>query len=144
MRMTRLVATLAILIAPATAAAQMDHGSEMSGWKELDAFHKVLAASWHPAGSGDTKPARAQAQALLDAARAWQKSKGPAACENQKTRDGLKEMITALNWHADAVKREASDDALKVTLKRAHDTFESFAESCMMKHEGMVMKKPPV
>jgi hypothetical protein len=40
------------------------------------------------------------------------------------------------------VKREASDDAVRATLKRVHDNFESFAEACMMagmKHET---KKP--
>lgn len=141
MKTTRLLAALMIVAVPVVAGAQMDHGGEMSGWKELDAFHKVLAANWHPAAAGDTKPARAQATALLDAALAWRKSKGPAACDNAKTREGLARMVTELRWHADAVKRESSDDAVKVTLKTVHDTFEGFAEACMMKHE-MAPRKP--
>jgi hypothetical protein len=143
MKLTKLLAGLAIVAAPAIAGAQMDHGAEMSGWKELDAFHKVLAANWHPAATGDTKPARAQANALLDAALAWRKSRGPAACDNTKTREGLAHMVTELRWHADAVKRESSDDAVKVTLKTVHDTFEGFAEACMMKHDMAPAKKPP-
>lgn len=139
-----LLAGLAMVVAPAVAAAQMDHGSEMSGWKELDAFHKVLAANWHPAATGDTKPARAAAPALLDAALAWRKSRGPATCDNAKTREGLAQMVTELRWHADAVKRESSDDAVKVTLKTVHDTFEGFAEACMKAHHpAPPATKPP-
>jgi hypothetical protein len=145
MKSIRILAGLVMAAAPAIAGAQMDHGSEASGWKELDAFHKVLAANWHPAATGDTKPARAQATALLDAALAWRKSKGPAACDNAKTRQGLAQMVTELRWHADAVKRESSDDAVKVTLKTVHDTFEGFAEECMMKahHPTPPATKPP-
>jgi soluble cytochrome b562 len=143
MKTTRLIAGLALLIAPAMSGAQQMQHEEMSGWKELDAFHKVMAASWHPAAQGDVKAARASATQLVDAALAWRKSKGPNTCDNAKTREGLTRMITELRWHADAVKRESSDDAVKVTLKTVHDTFESFAEDCM--HAGMKpaeVKKP--
>lgn len=140
----RLVAVFFLMLAPALGQAQMDHGKEeMSGWKELDDFHKVLAANWHPAAGGDTKAARAGATQLLDAALAWRKSKGPKSCDNAKTREGLGRMITELRWHADAVKRDASDDAVKVTLKTVHDSFEGFAEECMMKHEMAPAAKKP-
>lgn len=115
---------------------------EKSGWKELDAFHTVMAAAWHPVMAGDFKPARAMAAELATAHTAWLKSKGPAACENEATRTGLSGLTADIRSYNDAVKREASDDAVRVTLKRVHDTFESFAEGCMMagmKHET---KKP--
>ncbi len=115
---------------------------EKSGWKELDAFHTVMGAAWHPVMAGDFKPARAKAQELAAAHTAWLKSKGPAACENEATRTGLRALAADIRSYNDAVKREASDDAVRVTLKRVHDSFETFAEPCMMaamKHET---KKP--
>lgn len=115
---------------------------EKSGWKELDAFHTVMAAAWHPVMAGDFKPARAKAVELASALTAWQKSKGPAACENEATRTGLRGMTEDIRSYNDAVKREASDDAVRATLRRVHDGFEKFAEPCMMaamKHET---KKP--
>jgi outer membrane murein-binding lipoprotein Lpp len=143
MNLTRMICAAAVVAVPSLAGAQagsqMQH-AESSGWKELDAFHTVLAANWHPAAQGDTKAARAGATKLLDAALAWRKSKGPKDCDNAKTREGMTQMITELRWHADAVKRESSDDAVKVTLKTAHDTFEGFAEACM--HHGPAPKKP--
>ncbi len=115
---------------------------EKSGWKELDAFHTVMAAAWHPVMAGDFKPARAKAVEIATAHTAWQKSKGPAACDNDAARTGLRTLTADIASYNDAVKREASDDAVRVTLKRVHDTFESVAQGCMMagmKHET---KKP--
>ncbi len=115
---------------------------EKSGWKELDGFHTVMAAAWHPVMAGDFKPARAMAVEIATAHTAWLKSKGPAACDNEAARTGLRTLSADIASYNDAVKREASDDAVRVTLKRVHDTFESFAKECMMagmKHET---KKP--
>ena len=139
--------TLALALVPAVAAAQakpmeMQH-EEASGWKELDAFHKVLADAWHPIGRGDYKPARARAAELVKAAVAWRQSKGPKSCDNEATRSGLKTMIEQARWYEDAARRAASDDAIKVTLKTTHDTFESFAESCMMHAMKMDAPKKP-
>ena len=115
----------------------------MSGWKELDAFHKVLGDAWHPIAKGDYAPARAKAEELLKAAEAWRKSKGPKSCDNEATRAGLTRMIDDARSYADAAKRAASDDAIKVTLKTTHDTFEGFAEPCMMHAMQMGAPKKP-
>lgn len=115
---------------------------EKSGWKELDAFHTVMAAAWHPVAGGDFKPARAKAVELAKALTAWQKSKGPAACENEATRAGLRGLTADIRSYNDAVKRESSDDAVRVTLKRVHDSFETFAEPCMMASMKHETKKP--
>ena len=140
--------TVALALGPAMAAAQagaapmaMQH-EETSGWKELDAFHKVLQDAWHPIGKGDYKPARAKAEELVKAAVAWRQSKGPKSCDNEATRAGLTKMIEEARWYEDAAKRAASDDAIKVTLKTAHDTFEGFAESCMMAGMKGMMAAP--
>jgi soluble cytochrome b562 len=145
MKTTKLIAALAVLTIPAIVSAQaapMQH-AESSGWKELDAFHKILAEAWHPAAQGDTKIARAKATELVEAARVWRRSKAPASCTGEAVRTGMTRMATELDWFADAVKRESSDDAVKVTLKTVHDTFEGFAEACM-KHGAPAPPKPPV
>lgn len=140
-------AAAALAFVPALASAQakpmeMKHEemTGMGGWKELDAFHKVLADAWHPIAKGDYKPARAKAAELVKAAVAWRQSKGPKSCDNEATRAGLATMIEQARWYEDAVTRGASDDAVKVTLKTTHDTFEGFAEACMM--HGMKMDAP--
>lgn len=119
---------------------------EMSGWKELDAFHQVLMGAWHPVATGDLAPARAKAAELLTDALAWRSSKGPAKCDNAAARAGMASFIDDARSYADAAKRNASDDAIKVTLKRTHDGFEKIAEPCMadmMKGMKMDMPKKP-
>jgi hypothetical protein len=152
MRSMRAVATLLALV-PAMAGAQAAGGAqppkppmqhdmskmgeqakqsgEQTTWKELDAFHNVMAAAWHPVMSGDLKPAREKAADLQVALATWRRSRGPAACQNETMRTSLADLASDLRSYADAVKREASDDAVRVTLKRVHDSFETVAEPCM-------------
>ncbi len=113
-------------------------------WAELNAFHDVLQAAWHPVANGDLKPARASGAQLLAAALVWRKSRGPAKCDNAALRAGMAEFIADARSYADAVKRDASDDAVTVTLRRTHADFEAIAEPCMAGAMGEMkgMKKP--
>ena len=44
----------------------------MGPWKEMNAFHRVMGATWHPASQkGDLAPLKAKAKELLSAADAW-------------------------------------------------------------------------
>ncbi|MHB1313095.1 MAG: hypothetical protein ACYC3L_13850, partial [Gemmatimonadaceae bacterium] len=53
-----------------------------SGWKELDHFHDLMQATWHGALDNDLRPAKAMTADVVKGAEAWEKSKGPAACDN--------------------------------------------------------------
>lgn len=115
-----------------TAAMKEMHamGAE-TGWVPLDAFHKLMEAAWHPVAQGDFKAARAKAPEVLAVALAWRKTKGPVACDTPAARESLARLVETARWYADAVKREASDDAVRVTLKTTHDHFEAIAEPCL-------------
>ena len=103
-----------------------------SGWNELDGFHALMMGAWHPVQQGDLKPARLAAPQLLAAALKWRSSKGPAACDTPKAREGFPRLLENLRSYADAAKREASNDAVEVTLKASHQAFEAIAMPCMM------------
>lgn len=119
-----------------------EHG-EKSGWTELDAFHKLLQDTWHPAQKGDLRPARDKAAAFVAGAEAWARSKGPATCDNEAARKAIPGVVADANAYADAAKAGASDDAVKASLKKAHDGFEKVAMPCMMSAmKGMDHKKP--
>jgi hypothetical protein len=49
----------------------------MGPWKEMNAFHRVLGATWHPASKNDLVPLRVRAKELKAAADAWAASKAP-------------------------------------------------------------------
>src|SRR5687767_3552839 len=51
----------------------------MGPWKEMNAFHRVMGATWHPASQkGDLAPLKAKAKELSSAADAWAASPPPA------------------------------------------------------------------
>lgn len=117
--------------------SKMGEAEAPSAWRQLDAFHEVMGSVWHPVAAGDVKAARGRAAELVAAARTWSASRGPVACDNPQARTKMTEMMEHLRSFADASKREASDDAIKATLKAAHDAFEAVAEPCMA-----AVKKP--
>ena len=115
--------------------SKMEQGGAMdmkSGWAELDAFHTLLMATWHPAQNDTLTPARTMAPTLVSSAAAWAKSKGPAKCDNAAARTVLPGVVADVNAFADAVTKQAPDAAVKAALKKVHDGFEKVAMPCMM------------
>ena len=103
-----------------------------SGWKEMDAFHQLMMATWHPAqGKGDLAPARAQAGAMADAARTWAAAAVPTACDTPATRTALTALATDSRALAELAAKPATADAeLKAALKALHDRFEPLEHGC--------------
>jgi hypothetical protein len=48
---------------PDSAASSAMESHMMGPWKEMNAFHKVLGATWHPASKQDLVPLRVRANA---------------------------------------------------------------------------------
>lgn len=125
--------------AQAAAAKPKEHQHEMemadhhasSAWKELDAFHTLLAATWHPVGkSGNLKPIREKAGALSAAAQAWAASAVPASCDKQPIRDAIASVATSSKALAVMVSKQAPDSAVKNSLEALHTRFETVEEGC--------------
>jgi len=115
--------------------SKMGQGGSMemkSGWVELDAFHALLMATWHPAQKDSLAPARSLAPTLVASVAAWAKSKGPATCDNAAARQVLPGVVTDVNGFGAVVARKATDAEVKAALKKVHDGFEKVAMPCMM------------
>jgi len=112
-------------------AAEKEHHASSSGWKELDSFHELLAATWHPVGkSNDLKPIRAKASALSDAAQTWAASKYPKACDTKAIRDAVTTVAADSRTIAGMVAKSAGDAEVKGALKELHTRFEVVEEGC--------------
>jgi hypothetical protein len=83
-----------------------------------------------PASSGDFNAARARGGEVLAAVLALRKSHPARRCDNADAHAAIAPLVETTRWYADAVKREASDNAVQVTLKTAHDNFMPLV-SCM-------------
>ncbi|MES2180393.1 MAG: hypothetical protein V4550_21255 [Gemmatimonadota bacterium] len=112
------------------------HGGESSGWKELDAFHTLLAETWHPvAKSKDLTPIREKAVALSDAAQAWSLSKAPHGCDAKPILDAVASVASESKALAQLVAKKAADAEVTSALKALHDRFETVEQGCKpMKH----------
>lgn len=115
---------------------EMDHGKmEMheskSGWKELDAFHELMAASWHPASSkNDLAPAKAKAADMAKAAKTWADSRAPKSCDTPAIKESVTKVNAASQEYASIVAKAADDATIKAKLKAIHETFEVAEMGC--------------
>ncbi len=113
------------------AKPQEEHHMMSSGWKEMDAFHKLLAATYHPVErSGDLKPLRKSANDLSAAARSWTATTPPKACNTESVRTSVSVISTDVLALANQVLAEASDAELKTAITAIHDKFESVEKAC--------------
>ena len=142
------IAVASLALCSVTAAAQakpttppakpmeMDHGhmdmkEPATGWKELDAFHELMAASWHPAsGMNDLAPAKAKAADMAKAAKTWAESKAPKGCDTPKIKEALTKVNAGSQDFAALVAKGTDDAALKTKLGGIHETFEVVESGC--------------
>ena len=126
--------SLATLVVGAPLSAQsMEHGKDHhaeSGWKELDAYHTLMAATWHPAKSNDLKPIRAKADSLSAAAVVWSKSKAPAACDTEALKSAIADVVTGSARVQALVAKSATDADVRAALHDVHERFEVVEKGC--------------
>jgi len=103
------------------AGHQMDHKAmhegdnhAASGWKALDAYHALMMATWHPAkDKGDMAPLKAQAVAMVTAAKAVAASTPPAGCATPALAKAAAALPGQTQAVADLVAKGTADPALK-------------------------------
>jgi hypothetical protein len=116
----------------------MNHGKEQhgedhaaSGWKELDMYHALMMATWHPAkDKNDLAAIRAQAPQMVESATTLAKSTAPARCDTPRNREAAAKLPAQTRVVADLVTKQADDATLKAALKTLHDQFEVLEEGC--------------
>ena len=106
----------------------------MSPWKEMNAFHQVMGATWHPASQkSDLAPLRARAKDLQAAADVWAASNPPtmpASCASEPVRAAATRVAVESKALLAMVESGAEDSRLKAALKGVHDAFEIAEKGC--------------
>jgi hypothetical protein len=117
--------------------AGMQHDSAMmkghmaSAWKEMDSFHTVLAATWHPvANAKNVTPLREKADQLAAAARLWSSSTPPAACNADEVKTTVATIASDALAIGNQVMAKASDEDLTKALAALHEKFEGVEKKC--------------
>jgi hypothetical protein len=110
---------------------EMDH--MMGSWKEMNAFHRVLGATWHPASKNDLVPLRVRAKELKAAADAWAASnapESPATCAGEEVRAAIAKVARDTRGLVAMITAGADDNWLAASLKGVHDSFEVAEKAC--------------
>lgn len=112
-------------------------GHHGSGWKEMDAFHATLAATYHPvAEKKDLAPLKSKAGDLASAAERWAASPVPASCKPAESKPKVEALAKEAAALAALVKGGATDAALTTAITTLHDNFERLEQACGG-HAGM-------
>lgn len=112
---------------------EQDHGK--SPWKELDAYHQFMMATWHPAKEkSDMAPLKAKVADMAKSAKTWADSKPPKGCDAPKLTDAVKKVNTGTADLAALVAKGAPDAELKTKLAALHETFEIVESGCSGEH----------
>jgi hypothetical protein len=103
---------------------------EKSDWKEMNSFHTLMSASFHPAEEGNLKPLQAKSDSLLITAKKWKASKIPAGFKPAETAETLTKLVKQLELVNNSVKAKQDDATLKMQIKEAHEIFHTIVEKC--------------
>jgi len=106
------------------------NSQEKKAWKEMNDFHTVMAATFHPAEEGKLDPIKKRSQEMADKAIAWQKSKAPEGYDKEKVEASLEKLVQGTKALNKLVKEKSSDKVLKEKLSGLHDIFHEIMEKC--------------
>jgi hypothetical protein len=120
----------ALVIVGSVLTAKTSFAQEKAKWKEMEDFHAVMGATFHPAEEGKLEPIRTRSKEMLDKAVAWEKSKAPAGYDKKAVGSTLKYLVTGAKEIDRMVKAKANDQALKTKLSSLHDVFHQIMEKC--------------
>lgn len=99
-------------------------------WAGMDAYHMVMAESYHPLrDSANLAPAKANAEALATEAEKWAGAALPERVNNDEMTTRLENLKTNSRAFADKVKAGATDEELSAALTALHEEFHHIHEA---------------
>lgn len=112
-----------------------EHQSATLEWKELDSFHDVMAAVFHPLkDSGNLAPAKQHAAHLAEEAARLAASSLPQEINNDEMKSKLEKLKTDSQSLADEIAKGAPDDVVKEKLTALHEQFHKIMEAASGGH----------
>jgi hypothetical protein len=136
---TKLVMIFAVLAAFAmkTNAQESKPKVSASDWKELKAFHSVMAQTFHPSEEGNLQPIKERSGEMVEKAKALAASKVPDEFNKPEMLTAIKELVTGSEKLDAMIKAKVSDEEITKYLSGLHDVFHKIVGLCRPgdKHE---------
>jgi hypothetical protein len=99
-------------------------------WAELNSFHSLMSAAFHPVEEGNFAPLKAKADSLLIAAQLWQASAIPSDFKPVETKAALEKLVNKCQAIQKAVAAKQPNDKLKILITEGHDIFHTIVGEC--------------
>ncbi|MFN8276900.1 MAG: hypothetical protein U0T84_05420 [Chitinophagales bacterium] len=100
-------------------------------WPQLKAFHQVMSQTFHPSEEGNLAPIKKRSGELAEKALALKQGGIPEAFNNKKVAAAVNQLAKDSKKLDALVKKNGSDDAIKKSLAKLHDTFHQIVERCV-------------
>ncbi len=114
----------------------VDQGETVGSWDEMDAFHMVMAESYHPyKDSSNLEPAKKNAHDLVLSAEKWTNAPLP---EKFKDDDEMEYKLKQLKSDAlafEEVVKKGDDKAIGASLTKLHELFHQLQEAWYGGHD---------
>lgn len=99
-------------------------------WAELDAFHKVMSQTFHPAEDGNMQPIMTRSAELAMSAKTLMKSKVPADLQSKGLKTSMKNLVKQTANLNKMVKKGKPEAEIKTSLFAVHETFHEIMGQC--------------
>ena len=104
-------------------------------WPELEAFHKVMSTTFHPAEEGNFEPIKTRIGEMVEAAAKLTANPIPAEYNKQNIIDAAKKLETDSKALEEKIKAGATNEEIFKDLTALHDTFHKIVGLCNPKEE---------
>lgn len=119
-----------LMIFTAITVSKPVNAQQKAKWNEMEAFHEVMAKTFHPAEEGKLEPIRSRSAEMVEKAMAWKNSTAPEGYDKTAVLKKLKELVKGAKEINKMVKKNALDKELKEELTELHDVFHQIMEKC--------------
>ncbi len=135
MKRFSIVVLLFTLLTGLTVKAQEgEKKSIFKQWPALDAYHKTMSSTFHPAEEGDLAPLKARSVELAEGAKKLLTSIPPKELSTPAINASVKLLAKESAALNKLVKQKATDAVLTKTITALHDRFHEIVGLCTKKH----------
>lgn len=126
-KLSLLILSVVVLV---SCSKKEKHEVESGDWKELNAFHRIMAAAYHPLkDSGNLAPTRKLINQLADEAEKWSGAALPDKVDTPEVKEKLQKLKTDARALANEIHDGASDEIVKNRMIKLHDQFHAVMEA---------------
>lgn len=127
---------LLAVVTLAWACSKKEKAEEQMEWPEMDAFHLVMAESFHPfKDSGNLEPAKRYAAELAQSAAKWADAPLPEKVNKPEVKEKIA-LLKSGTAHFAVIVQNGDDTQIGEALTSLHDLFHELQEAWYGRGEG--------